>query len=201
MFSSLIQAPFSLTEPKALKKNQQILQYCKILQNWNTAKKNKPEAQKKTLFKQNGKVPEMHIANYSLMASPTGSEMELMVCEEPTTGRNDPFFMERSIVRMVLQSKVNCTIMGGSHAAHVPCLPHYHVSLVVIPSLALTCDRAGPSGRTDPSPGEGNWISVSHSWTWELMQSRPSPEPPWFIMSICHPCLLCSPPAACWDKP
>lgn len=99
MFSSLIQAPFSLTEPKALKKNQEILQYCKILQNCNTAKKNKPEAQKKTLFKQNGNVPEMHIANYSLMVSPTGSEMELMVCEESTTGRNG---------RSIFYGKVHC---------------------------------------------------------------------------------------------
>lgn len=94
MFSSLIQAPFSLSEPKALKKNQQILQYCKILQNCNTAKKNEQGAQKKTIFRQNGKVPEMYIANYSLNASPTVSEMELMACEEPATGRNGPFFTE-----------------------------------------------------------------------------------------------------------
>lgn len=73
MFSLLIQAPFCLSEPKALKNNQQILQYCKILQNYNTAKKNKPETQKKTVFKQSGKVPEMPIANYSLTASPAVS--------------------------------------------------------------------------------------------------------------------------------
>lgn len=73
MFSLLIQAPFRLSEPKTLKNNQQVLQYCKILQNYNTAKKNKPEAQKKTFFKQSGKVPEMHIANYPLAASLTVS--------------------------------------------------------------------------------------------------------------------------------
>lgn len=52
MFPSLIQAPFCLSEPEALKNNRQILRYCKILQNYDTAKKNKAEAQKKTNFKQ-----------------------------------------------------------------------------------------------------------------------------------------------------
>lgn len=66
------------------------------------------------------------------------------------------FFTERSIVSMVLHSKVNCAIMGSSNVANVPCLPHYHMSLVMIPFLALTCDRAGPNVRTDPSPGEEN---------------------------------------------
>lgn len=97
MFSSLIQAPFCLSEPKALENNQRILQHCKILQNCNTAKKNEPEAQKKTIFKQTGKVPEMCIANYSPTASPTGSEMELMVWDESTPGRNGPFAQEGSL--------------------------------------------------------------------------------------------------------
>lgn len=52
MFPSRIQAPFCLSEPKALKNNKQILQYCKILQNYSPAKENKAEAQKKTNFKQ-----------------------------------------------------------------------------------------------------------------------------------------------------
>lgn len=120
MFPSLTQAPFCLSEPKALKNNKQILQYCKILQNYNPAKENKPEAQKKINFKQGW---EGSRNTYCYLVSDHLPHCILNGINGlwwATTGRNGPFLQKGP---MVLQSKVNCAIVGGSHVAQDPCLP------------------------------------------------------------------------------